>query len=110
MATDPNDEDAKLGLAQVELMRRTDGIDPAAVIAEADASPADLRLASLAADVEVFEGRVEEAFARLIELVRNSVGDDKAAARDHLVGLFNLIGDADPRVINARTALANALF
>lgn len=110
LATDPNDEDAKLGLAQVELMRRTDGIDPVAVIAEADASPADLRLASLAADVEVFEGRVEEAFARLIELVRNSVGDDKAAARDHLVGLFNLIGDADPRVIKARTALANALF
>ena len=110
LATDPNDEDAKLGLAQVELMRRTDGIDPVAVIAEADASPADLRLASLAADVEVFEGRVEEAFARLIELVRNTVGDDKAAARDHLVGLFNLIGDADPRVIKARTALANALF
>jgi len=110
LATDPNDEDAKLGLAQVELMRRTDGIDPAAVIAEADASPADLRLASLAADVEVFEGRVEQAFARLIELVRNSVGDEKAAARDHLVGLFNLIGDADPRVIKARTALANALF
>jgi putative thioredoxin len=110
LATDPNDEDAKLGLAQVELMRRTDGIDPVAVIAEADASPADLRLASLAADVEVFEGRVEEAFARLIELVRNSVGDEKAAARDHLVGLFNLIGDADPRVIKARTALANALF
>jgi putative thioredoxin len=110
LAIDPNDEDAKLGLAQVELMRRTDGIDPAAVIAEADASPADLRLASLAADVEVFEGRVEEAFARLIELVRNSVGDEKAAARDHLVGLFNLIGDADPRVIKARTALANALF
>jgi putative thioredoxin len=110
LATDPNDEDAKLGLAQVELMRRTDGVDPAAVIAEADASPADLRLASLAADVEVFEGRVEEAFARLIELVRNSVGDEKAAARDHLVGLFNLIGDADPRVIKARTALANALF
>jgi len=110
LASDPNDEDAKLGLAQVELMRRTDGVDPAAVIAEADASPADLRLASLAADVEVFEGRVEEAFARLIELVRNSVGDEKAAARDHLVGLFNLIGDADPRVIKARTALANALF
>ena len=110
LATDPNDEDAKLGLAQVELMRRTDGVDPVAVIAEADASPADLRLASLAADVEVFEGRVEEAFARLIELVRNSVGDEKAAARDHLVGLFNLIGDADPRVIKARTALANALF
>ena len=110
LASDPNDEDAKLGLAQVELMRRTDGVDPAAVIAEADASPADLRLASLAADVEVFEGRVEEAFARLIELVRNSVGDEKAAARDHLVGLFSLIGDADPRVIKARTALANALF
>jgi len=110
LATNHNDEDAKLGLAQVELMRRTDGIDPAAVIADADANPTDVRRATLAADVEVFEGQVEQAFTRLIELVRNSAGDERTAARDHLVGLFNLIGDGDPRVIKARTALANALF
>ena len=30
--------------------------------------------------------------------------------RDHLLGLFTLVGDADPRVGKARTALANALF
>ncbi len=110
LATDPKDEDARLGLAQVELMRRTDGIDPAEVIAAADANPTDVARATLAADVEVFEAKVEEAFHRLIELVRVTSGDERTAARDHLIGLFNLIGDGDPRVIKARTALANALF
>jgi putative thioredoxin len=110
LATDPNDADAKLGLAQVELMRRTDGIDTVATLAAADADPTDVRLGALAADVEVFNGQVDEAFARLIELVRSTSGEDRTAAREHLVGLFNLIGDGDPRVIKARTGLANALF
>ena len=35
---------------------------------------------------------------------------DKAAARDALVELFALVGDADPSVKAARTKLANALF
>jgi len=40
----------------------------------------------------------------------DSAGDERTAARDHLLSLFVLVGDADPRVATARTALANALF
>ena len=53
---------------------------------------------------------VDGAFQRLIETVRRTSDDDRAAARDHLVQLFDVIGPADPRVAKARAALANALF
>ena len=106
----PADHDAKAGLAQVALLRRTDGADAATALAAAEAAPDSLEAQALAADVELLTGRVEEAFARLVALVARSSGDERTAARDHLLGLFLLVGDADPRVAKARTALANALF
>lgn len=110
LAESPADPDAQAGLGQVTLLRRTDGVDVAAAIAAADAAPGDVPAQTLAADVELLTGEAEAAFARLVELVRRSAGDDRAAAREHLVELFALVGDADPRVGKARTALANALF
>jgi len=107
-AVDP--EQAEAALAQVALARRTDGVDPQAAIAAADADPGDLEKAKAAADVEVARGDAEAAFDRLLAVVRASAGDAKAAARDALVELFGLVGDADPAVIAARTKLANALF
>jgi putative thioredoxin len=44
-----------------------------------------------------------------VGLVRRTSGDERAAARDHLLSLFLLVGD-DPRVTKARAALASALF
>jgi len=110
LATHPTDPDAQAGLGQVALLRRTEGTDPIAVLAAADAAPDSLEAQALAADVELLTGRVDEAFTRIVELVRRTSGDERAAARDHLIGLFALVGDADPRVGKARTALANALF
>ena len=80
----------------------------AAAIAAADASPQDLELARIAADVELAQGQPEAAFERLLVVVRSTA--DKAAARDALVELFALVGEADPSVKAARTKLANALF
>ena len=107
-AVDP--EQAEAALAQVALARRTDGVDAAAAIAAADADPGDLAKARAAADVEVSRGDAEAAFDRLLAVVRTSAGEQKTAARDALVELFGLVGDADPAVIAARTKLANALF
>jgi len=109
LAANPSDEDAAAGLGQVALLRRTDGTDPAAALAAA-AAPDSLQAQALAADVELLTGRVDEAFARIVDLVRRTSGDDRTAAKDHLVGLFALVGETDPRVVKARTALANALF
>ncbi len=110
LAQSPSDADAQVGLAQVALLRRTDGVDPDTAVSAADASPDSLEAQGTAADVELLTGRVDEAFARLTALVARTSGEERAAARDRLLDLFALVGDDDPRVVRARTALANALF
>lgn len=102
--------DAEAGIAQVTLMRRTDGVDPDAALAQAAADPTNLQLAFRAADALVLYGRTTEAFSILVALVAATAGDERTAVRTHLVGLFEVVGADDPAVAPARTALANALF
>lgn len=106
----PGDADARAGLGQVELMRRTKDLDPATARKAATEAPDDVRAQTDAADLDLLDGRVDEAFARLVELVRRSSGSERDEARAHLVGLCELVGPDDERVAPARTALANALF
>ena len=106
----PADPDAQAGLGQVELLRRTNGLDQAAVRASAAANPDDVAAQTAAADLDLLVGQVEDAFERLIELVRRTSGEDRDRAREHLVELFGLVGSDDERVAKARTSLANALF
>ncbi|RIQ24957.1 tetratricopeptide repeat protein [Jiangella rhizosphaerae] len=106
----PGDAEAKAGLAQVELLRRTAGVDAAATVAAADANPADVDTQLLAADIEVVSGQVEKAFDRLIGTVRRVFGDDRERVRVRVVELFDIVGSTDPRVVKARSALASALF
>jgi putative thioredoxin len=46
----------------------------------------------------------------MLDLVRRLDGADRDAARNHLLELFELVGNQDDRVAKARTSLANALF
>jgi len=103
----PRDADAKAGLAQVSLMARTRDTDPAAVRAAAAQGDAAAQLA--VADLDVLSGAVEDAFSRLLDAVRVSAGDERDAARERLVELFEVVGGDDPRVAAARRALAAAL-
>lgn len=109
LASSPADADAQAGLAAVSLFRRTDGVDEEAVRAEAAANPGDVRAQCAAADFDARDGDWAAAFARLVECVRVTSGDDRNAARAHLISLFELAG-GDPAVAPARTALASALF
>jgi len=106
----PNEPAAKAGLAQVGLMRRVEGVDPRQVLAAAAKAPDDVAAQTLAADVEVLSGQAEAAYKRLVDLVRRTTGDDRDAARKHLVSLFTVAGPDDPAVATARRALASALF
>jgi putative thioredoxin len=106
----PADADAKAGLGQVELLRRTKDLDAAAVTALAAENPDDVEAQTAAADLDLRSGHVEDAFGRLIELVRRTSGAGRDQAREHLVELFGLVGNDDERVAKARTALANALY
>jgi putative thioredoxin len=110
VAAQPGNSEASIGLARVELLRRTRDADPVAVRAAAAAHPDDVAAQALAADFDVADGQVDDAIARLVELVRNTAGDDRGTAKAHLLRVFALVGDDDPRVIKGRTALANALF
>ena len=48
--------------------------------------------------------------ARAAAQARTHAGDDRDAARLHLIGLFDVIGNDDPRVKKGRTSLMSALF
>jgi putative thioredoxin len=63
-----------------------------------------------AADVEIVNGGVEAAFTRLLHAVRATSGDDRAKVKDHLINLFALVDQGDPRLVAARKELASALF
>jgi putative thioredoxin len=106
----PADGDAQIGLAQVNLLRRTEGVDPAAARAAAADRPQDLAAQLLVADLDVLGGQVQDGFARLVDAVRLTSGDDRDRVRAHLVELFGIVGGDDPRVVSARRALTSALF
>jgi putative thioredoxin len=110
LARKPNDNFAILGLAQTQLMARTDGIDGAKVMQDASAHPDDVAIQLQCADIEIVSGYLEPAFARLLRLIPLYDGAEKKIVKDRLIELFALVDPADPRVIKARAALANALF
>ncbi len=106
----PADAEAKAGLAQVNLLRRTQDVDPQAARDAAAAAPADPAAQILVADIDLLGGHVEDAFSRLVDTVRATAGDDREQVRKHLVELFEVVGSDDPRVTAARRALSTALF
>ncbi|MBM7441398.1 tetratricopeptide repeat protein [Streptomyces sp. HB132] len=110
LAVDPVNTEAKLGLAQAELLGRVAGMDPQQVRKDAAENPAQPVAQMAAADLDLVGGHVEDAFGRLVETVRRNFGDDRDAVRVRLLELFEVIGPDDPRVVAARTALARVLF
>ncbi|MFI5974242.1 tetratricopeptide repeat protein [Streptomyces sp. NPDC051452] len=110
LADDPAHPEAKLGLAQAELLQRVQNLDPQKVRQEAAEKPADADAQIAAADLDLVGGHVEDAFGRLIDTVRGTVGDERDAVRRRLLELFELVGPEDPRVVGARRALARALY
>ena len=110
LARKPNENFAKLGLAQTQLLIRTEGLDLNTVIAQSTAAPTDIDLQLMAADVEIVNGGVEAAFTRLLHAVKATTGDDRTKIKNHLLGLFALVDPSDPRLTAARKELASALF
>jgi putative thioredoxin len=104
----PNEQVAAVGLAQVNLMLRIDGLDP--VLTLKNAKDNDLTSQLMCADIEIATGNYEAAFDRLIKAVKNFAGDDRNKAKAHLITLFNLVDPTDPRLVKARGQLASALF
>lgn len=106
----PADSEAAAGLAMAQLLQRTQGIDLNAARAAAAARPDDVDAQTLVADLDLLGGHVDDAFNRLIDLVRRTSEENRDKARTHLIALFGAVGNADPRVQRARRDLASALF
>jgi putative thioredoxin len=103
----PADPQARSGLARVALLRRAGGLGPDVL-----AGPVLFEPTALAerADALLLAGRAEEALGLLVDGVRRLAGPEREAVRTHLLGLFEVLGDEDPRVLSARRDLASALF
>jgi putative thioredoxin len=110
LARKPAENLAKLGLAQTQLLMRTEGLQLNDVIAQSMAEPSSIDLQLKAADVEMVNGGVEAAFTRLLHAVKATSGDDRIKVKNHLLNLFSLIDSSDPRLVTARKELASALF
>ena len=106
----PANEYAKLGLAQVELLARIDGLDPIETSKQADLDLGNLELQIQAADCEIAQGDFARASERLIGVIKLTTGDEKKKVRDHLLVLFTLVDPEDPLLAKARQKLASALF
>lgn len=106
----PGDAEVAERLAGVKLFHRTKDADLQAARSAAADRPDDVDAQLLVADLDVSGGHVEDAFARLVSLVRSTHGDDRERVRERLLELFVVVGTGDPRVADARRALASALF
>ncbi len=106
----PADVEAAGGLAMARLLQRTQDVDVPAARAAAAADQDDLAAQTLVADLDMLGGHVDDAFARLIDLVRRTAGAERDQVRTHLLGLFAAVGNDDPRVLKGRQMLASALF
>lgn len=107
LSATPNDSIAKIGLLNVQLLKRMDGVDFAAAISTS-INAIDSQL--VAADAQFLMNDFAGSFNRLIELIRTNTGKEREIVRDRLVELFEIAGATNPAVISGRTALANALF
>lgn len=102
--------EARSGMARAALLQRAATLDPSALQQRLTANPDDVEAACGVADVLVLNEQAQEAFALLLQVVRNTTGDERETARTHLLELFDLLGNADPLVGSARRELATALF
>lgn len=110
VTANPADAEAAAGLAMAKVLQRTQGVDLNEARAAGAAHPDDVDAQTLVADLDMLGGHVDDAFNRLIELVRRTDGAERNKAREHLVGLFAAVGNDDPRVLKGRQNLASALF
>lgn len=111
LAEDPADAEIKQARGTVELLKRLDPANRSTdALQDAEDDPDDVDKQLAGADAEVVAGVPEQAFTRLLETMKRTTGEEKTRVKDRLLELFGLFEPADPRVREARTKLASALF
>ncbi|MBB1509068.1 tetratricopeptide repeat protein [Tessaracoccus sp. MC1756] len=106
----PHDAEVIAGRAQSALLERSATFNPAEIVERAAAQPDDVAAQLDAADLEIINGRYEEAFDRLLGLAAESDEEQRDAIRVRLLELFEVVGRAERVVLKARRKLASVLF
>ena len=107
LSVSPGDVIAKIGLLNVNLLKRTDGRDLAS---DVDGMTLETESVLRAADSIFLMGEFADSFALLIEHLKNVTGAERDQTRERVLELFEIAGPTDPAVVKARIALTNALF
>lgn len=110
LTQNPNDEDARAGLAQISLLHRLEGKTMTDVREAAAANPAGVDEQMAVADLDISGGHFEDGFLRLLELFPKLDADGKNTVRERLLELFDVVGKDDPTVQVARRQLTNLLY
>ena len=106
----PHDPEVIAGRAQSALLDRSSSFDALKIVERASADANDLAAQFDAADLEIINGRNEEAFDRLLGLAAESDADQREEIRVRLLELFEIVGRTDAAVLKARRKLASVLF
>lgn len=110
LAETPHDPEVIAGRAQAALLQRSLAFDAPAIVAAAAQKPDDVATQFDAADLEIINGRYEEAFDRLLGLAAEVGAEEREPIRLRLLELFEIVGRTDPTVLKARRRLATVLF
>lgn len=110
LASDPRDQMAVAGLAQVNLLARLQGRTLDSIRNQAASAPQDLDAQLLVADLDLSGGHVEDAFDRLLELFPTQDAAGRNVIRERLLEYFEVVGTEDPRVAPTRARLAALLY
>jgi putative thioredoxin len=107
---EPGNLEARTSIVRGELLLRVRGVDDLAARTAAADNGDDVAAAMTVADLDMAHGHVEDAFGRLVDLVRSTAGDERETVRTRLLDLFAVLDPEDPRLAKGRRALASALF
>ncbi|WP_026918808.1 tetratricopeptide repeat protein [Gordonia shandongensis] len=107
LGVEPDNTEAAAAIRNLEFAMRAQAHDPSVV---STAQPGDVDAQLAAADVLLLGQRPDEAFDRIIELVKVTAADDRDRARARLLELFELFDPSEPFVKAARRKLATALY
>lgn len=103
----PSDSLAKAGLAQANLLVRTQNIDIDEVLGS---QPTELEGVVLKADVLLATGHPAVSFELLLAAFAQAAGEQRDAIRKHLLELFEVQGTDSDEVVAARKKLALLLY
>ena len=107
----PADAEAAAGLAMAKLLLRTKDVDlDEAARRRPPRRPTTSRPRPWSPTSTCSAARSRTRSPGSSSWSAGTAGDERNAAREHLVGLFAAVGNDDPRVLKGRQALANALF